>query len=206
MATDVQHVTELLAADPWKVAVMEVLPSQGAWSEEAYLALTAHSNRLIEFTDGFLEFLPMPTDKHQAISAFLFLAFRTFFETRGGKVRYAPLRMRARRGKVREPDLLLLLSATDPRRNNKLWEGADLVLEIVSEDNPERDLIDKRGDYAEAHIPEYWIVNPLTETITVLRLAGDTYEEAGVYRRGQSATSVLRPEFSVDVAATLDAD
>ena len=79
-------------------------------------------------------------------------------------------------------------------------------MEVVSEDNPERDLIDKRGDYAEAHIPEYWIVNPLNETITVLRLEGDAYEEAGVYRRGQSATSALRPEFSVAVAATFDAD
>ena len=34
----------------------------------------------------------------------------------------------------------------------------------------ERDLVDKRGDYAEGRVPEYWIVNPQTETITVLRL------------------------------------
>ena len=44
-------------------------------------------------------------------------------------------------------------------------------------------------------MPEYWIVNPLTESITVLRLQGNSYEETGVYRRGQSATSVVRPDF-----------
>jgi len=33
-------------------------------------------------------------------------------------------------------------------------------VEVVSKDKPERDLIDKRGDYAEARVPEYWIVNP----------------------------------------------
>jgi Uma2 family endonuclease len=81
-----------------------------------------------------------------------------------------------------------------------------LVVEVVSENNPERDLIDKRGDYAEARIPEYWIVNPLNETITILRLSGAGYEEAGVYRRGQLAVSALQPEFSIDVAATFDAD
>src|SRR6266566_2076925 len=170
MATDVQHVTEVPATDPWKDAIMELLPSQGQWSEEEYLLLTGDCNRLVEFTDGFLEILPKPTDKHQAILLFLCLTFHSFFGARGGKVRFAPLRLRIRPGKVREPDLLMLLSATDPRRHNKLWEGADLVLEIVSEDKPERDLIDKRGDYAEAHIPEYWIINPLNETITVLRL------------------------------------
>ncbi len=37
------------------------LPPQGAWSDEAYLWLTDHSRRLIEFTDGWLEELPMPT-------------------------------------------------------------------------------------------------------------------------------------------------
>ena len=101
---------------------------------------------------------------------------------------------------------MLLLAATDERRQNRFWLGADLALEVVSEDKPERDLIDKRGDYAEARVPEYWIVNPQSDTIMVLRLQGDFYEEAGIYRRGQSAASVLMPEFSVAVDAVFDAD
>ena len=42
--------------------------------------------------------------------------------------------------------------------------------------------------------------------MTVLRLRGEAYEETGTYRRGQSATSVLLAEFSVDVSAVFDAD
>jgi Uma2 family endonuclease len=206
MATEVRNATETPAADPWKNAVMELIPPQGAWTEDAYLVLTAHSNRLVEFTDGFLEILPMPTEKHQSILFFLCVAFHNFIEPRGGKVSFAGLRLRIRDGKLREPDILLVRSIADPRRNNKIWDGADLVLEVVSEDNPERDVKDKRGDYAEARIPEYWIVNPMDETITVLRLAGSAYEEFGVYRRGQSAVSNLLPEFSVDVSATFDAE
>ena len=206
MATDVQNSTAAPVADPWKDAVFELIPRQGMWSEEEYLVLTGHSNRLVEFTDGFLEILPMPTEKHQSILFFLCVAFHNFIEPRGGKVSFAGLRLRIRDGKLREPDILLVRSTADPRRNNKIWDGADLVLEVISDDNPERDVKDKRGEYAEARIPEYWIVNPLNETITVLRLMGTAYEEAGNYRRGQSATSVLLPEFSVDVAATFDAD
>ncbi len=206
MATERQVVTELPPAQQWKDVLEELLPPQGHWSDEEYLVLTDHSNRLVEFTDGFLEVLPMPTDKHQSVLQFLFLAFFGFVQPRGGKVHFAALRLRVRPGKYREPDLLLLLSAADPRRQNRFWLGADLALEVVSEDKPERDLIEKRGDYAEGRVPEYWIINPQTETITVLRLGNHVYEEVGTYWRGESAESVVLAGFSVAVAAVFDAD
>ena len=206
MTTAMQSPPETQTSPAWKDLLEEILPPQGQWSDEEYLVLTDHRNRLVEFTDGFLEILPMPTDKHQAILGMLYLAFLNFMEPRGGKVRFSPLRLRIRPGKFREPDLLLLLSAADPRRQNRFWTGADLALEVVSEDKPERDLIDKRGDYAEAKVPEYWIVNPLTETITVLRLKDGAFEEAGVHRRGESAISPLLAGFALAVSQVFDAD
>lgn len=190
----------------WKDLLVDVLPPQGAWTDEQYLVFTDHTNRLIEFTDGCLEPLPMPTDRHQAILAFLFSAFHAFIEPRGGKVRFSPLRLRIRPHKFREPDLLLLTSAADSRRQNRFWTGADLAVEVVSPDKPERDLVDKRFDYAEGRVPEYWIVNPEIETITVLRLHGDAYTESGTFRRGESAQSPLLAGFSIDVTAVFDAD
>jgi Uma2 family endonuclease len=120
-------------------------------------------------------------------------------------VRYAPLRLRIRDGKFREPDLLLVSDAGDPRRDNDYWRGADLVMEIVSPDDPQRDTQVKRGDYAEARIPEYWIVNPLDETITVLTLAGTEYAEHGVFRRSDRAESALLKGFVTGVADVFDA-
>jgi Uma2 family endonuclease len=206
MATAPPFTTALASAEEWKDMLEELLPRQGEWTVEEYLVLTDHRARLVEFTDGFLEALPIPTDKHQAILGFLYTAFLSFIEPRRGKVRFSPLRLQIRPGKFREPDLLLLISASDSRRQNRFWLGADLALEVVSEEKPDRDLADKRGDYAEGRVPEYWIVNPQTETITVLRLRGDAYEEAGIYRRGESATSALLADFSVAVAAVFDAD
>ncbi len=205
MATVPQISTPLPSSEEWKEMLEELLPCQGHWSEEEYLVLTDHRSRLVEYTDGFLEPLPMPTDKHQSVLQFLFLAFLRYVDPRAGKVHFSPLRLQIRPGKYREPDLLLLLSATDPRRQNRFWLGADLALEVVSEEKPERDLVDKRGDYAEGGVPEYWIVNPQSETITVLRLSGQAYEEVAVYRRGESAASVVLAGFSVDVSAVFDA-
>jgi len=63
----------------------------------------------------------------------------------------------------------------------------------------------KRRSYAEAGVPEHWIVNPMDETITVLTLADDQYTEHGVFARGAQATSRLLEGLTVDVNAVFDA-
>jgi Uma2 family endonuclease len=133
------------------------------------------------------------------------LQLLAFVQPRGGKVLYAPLRLRIREGQFREPDLLLVLDANDPRRHNRYWLGADLVVEVVSPDDPERDTRVKRVEYAEAQIPEYWIVNPMDETVTVLTLVDEAYVEHGVFRRGDQASSLLLDGFALSVDEVFDA-
>ena len=161
----------------------DALP-QGCWRDDDYLWLTDRCRRLVEFTDGYLEVLPMPTRGHQRILAFLYSAFQAFLNTAGGEALFAPLRLRVRAGKYREPDLLAMRDAQDARSGERFWTGADVVAEIASADNPQRDFVDKRRDYAEAGIPEYWIVDPRTETIAVLELVQGEYVEHGLHRRG----------------------
>jgi len=183
---------------------IDLVALQGLWSVAQYLKLTNQTNRLIEFTDGVIEVLPMPTKYHLEISKVLFLALLAVMQRIGGDVFYAPLRVEVRPGKFREPDVLLVLDKDDPRAQDEYWTGADLVIEIVSPDRPKRDTDEKPLDYAEAGIPEYWIVNPLTGSITVLALTGSTYAEHGVFRRGDQAVSKLLDGFSVSVDAVLD--
>ena len=177
---------------------------QGMWTEAQYLKLTDQSNHLIEFTDGYIEVLPMPTDSHQMILRFIFLALMGFVEPSGGRVLFAPLRVQVRPRKYREPDILLVLNAQDRRRQDEFWIGADLVVEVVSPNKPKRDTTEKPLDYAEAQIPEYWIVNPLDETIIVLTLEGHAYATHGVFGRGEQATSLLLDGFAVSVDAAFD--
>ena len=186
----------------------DAMPSQGCWSDEHYLWLTDRTRRLIEFTDGRVEVLPMPTERRQIILLFLYrlLHAHVHESSRDGVVVTSGLRMRVREGKFREPDLLLLRDRTDSRRRDRFWLGADLVVEIVSPDDPSRDLVVKRADYAEAAIPEYWIVDPRVETVTVFKLAAGAYVEHGVFARGAMATSPLLGGVAVDVTALFDAE
>ena len=102
-------------------------------------------------------------------------------------------------GKFREPDILFMRIENDDRRSDRFWEGADFVMEIVSPDDPDRDKAIKRSEYAQAGIPEYWIVDPANVSITVLTLRGQEYALQGEYLAGEEALSVLLEGFKVDV-------
>jgi Uma2 family endonuclease len=193
------------AAEPaWEVA--HLYPLQGQWSETEYFALPG--NFLIDYEDGIIEVLPVPTIPHQVIVAFLFRLLADFVERHQlGMPLFAPARVRLWRGKFREPDVLFMLRAHADRVKREFWEGADLVMEIVSDDRKdrERDLVEKPLEYARARIPEYWIIDPKEASITVLKLKGRKYVVHGTFTPGQVATSALLGGFQVDVEAVLSA-
>jgi Uma2 family endonuclease len=117
-----------------------------------------------------------------------------------GTVLFAPLRVQLWPEKFREPDIVFMRREHANRMSEAFWDGADLVVEVVSPDDRRRDLETKRREYAQAAIPEYWIVDPEVQRIVVLTLAGAEYAVHGQFSRGVQATSVLLPGFVVDVA------
>ena len=118
----------------------------------------------------------------------------------------APFAVRLWEGQVRQPDVMYMAGRNAHRRHGNRWDGADLAVEVVSGDDPNRDLRVKRAEYALARIPEYWIVDPLQRELTVLTVVGTGYEPAGVYRPGDRAASVILPGFGVDVTDAFNAD
>lgn len=191
--------------DAWAAETPFVAP--GVCSVEDYLALTDDSNRLIEYTEGRIDVLQMPTTSHQQILAFLYFAMRSFVKQRNlGEILFAALRVRLSAEKFREPDIVYVAHGSRAQVKERYWEGADLVVEIVSSDakSRRRDHVVKRADYAQAGVLEYWIVDPAKQTIDVLALDGSEYRVAGEYAHGQQASSVLLNGFSVDVAGVFD--
>jgi Uma2 family endonuclease len=184
----------------WDVATL--FPAQGSWSERDYLELP--TNRLVEFSDGLIEVLPAPTRRHQAIVAFLYESLKAFVVARNlGKVHFAPLPVHLWRGKYREPDVIFVRRENEKALEGDYLEGADLIMEVVSADDPERDWVKKREEYPRAGIPEYWIADPALGQITVLTLSGSVYAVHGDFATGDQATARLLPGFQVPVADAL---
>jgi len=197
----------LIEAQPaWEIA--QLFPSQGDWSEDEYLALTSETNHFVELVDGNIEVLPMPTLTHQLIVGFLSRLLSDFVTSRElGTVVFGPLRVRLRPRNIREPDIIFMHKDNTLRAAEELWERADLVIEVVSKDRKSRrrDLIIKRNAYADARIPEYWIVDPQEEQITVLKLTGKSYKVHGQWAGKEIAASALLQGFQVQVDKVFEA-
>ncbi len=101
------------------------------------------------------------------------------------------------------PRVVAFISDNTKALEGDYLEGADLVVEVVSPDDPDRDWVKKREEYARAGIPEYWIVDPSRESITVLRLESHAYVIECEHSKGAEAYSVLLPGFKVPVGSAL---
>ncbi len=186
----------------WEVAYC--YPRQGDWNEADFLEFET-TNFPAELVDGCLELLPMPTRTHQRLLRYLIGLLQSAVTPSSlGEVLFAPCPIRLAPGHLREPDLFVAKpseSDEPPAATDVLW-----VLEIVSPGqlNRDRDLIEKRRDYAQARIPEYWIVDPAEETVTVLSLDAESYRIYGQFQRGSIAASPLFPELQINVTELFD--
>jgi Uma2 family endonuclease len=191
---------ELEHEPTWDVA--QLFPLHGGWSEAEYLGLD--TNHLVEFSQGHVEFLATPTLSHQLIALFLYKALDSLVAAaRLGRVVVAPYKVKLWEGKFLEPDVIFVKAEHLTRMGEQFSLGADLVIEVVSDQGRPLDLEIKRQEYAQAGIPEYWIVDPRLEQITVLVLEGSTYTVHGEFPRGAAATSRLLHGFQVNVTEAL---
>lgn len=182
--------------------IAKLFPPQGSWDKDDYLRLTDQSRCLVEFVDGTVEVLEMPTESHQLIVQFLFLAFHSVISSgRLGTLVFAPIRIQTGQNRFREPDLAFMLSENSARRTNDYWLGADLVVEVVSDDpaSRRRDLQTKPAEYAQAGISEYWIVDPAQQVVRVFSLNQGSYDLIGQHFSGESTSSRLLPDLSIAV-------
>ena len=175
------------------------------WSDALYLQLAAATNHLVELRSGHLEVLPLPTLSHQTLVARLFRLLDAWLEPqRLGRIVLAPHPIRLWPGRFREPDLAVYLADSYDRLGEQYSGVPDLVIEVLSPGTRHIDLGEKRNDYAQAGIREYWLVDPEAGSAQCLVLAGDAYA-ASAYEVGPDRiASVLLPGFTIQLGALFD--
>ncbi len=80
-----------------------------------------------------------------------------------------------------------------------------LIVEVVSPDSIKRDYRYKRSEYGAVEVPEYWIVDPLEQKISVLLLEDGLYEET-VFTASEQIVSRTFPELAIAVDQVFSAD
>lgn len=136
--------------------------------------LTSYDGVRAEWVDGTVVEMSPASDPHQDILELLAAALRTYVErTAAGITRSQQLGMRIG-NRLRVPDLLFLSAEHRHRRTATHIDGpADFVIEVISLESRLRDRDEKYHEYEKAGIPEYWIIDPLRETVDLYRLRAD---------------------------------
>ncbi|NER19304.1 MAG: Uma2 family endonuclease [Symploca sp. SIO1C2] len=181
-----------------------------------YLKYDDGTDTIYELVDGELIPTSLGTGKHGGVAKFL---ERTFDDEsnkmgRNWTAQRFAVGIRSPRGgrwdTSRIPDVVVLpleqwQSLANREAVIELNEPPPiLVLEVVSESTQSTDYRSKRSEYAVLGIPEYWIVDPLQEMITVCTLVAGFYD-AVAFRRAESIISPTFPELELSAEVVLAA-
>ena len=164
-----------------------------------YLALEIEG--LWELADGELYEMPPPNLDHQDLIGFLYRRVCAHLDETTPRLGRAWLGAGVALSDTMMliPDLVFIRSQHQGiMRTNYLDGIPDLVVEVLSTDR-RRDLALKRGWYAAAGIPEYWILDPVNDTLTILELSGDEYTERAVLGSSDVLTTPMLPGFKLDL-------
>ncbi|MGB3403284.1 MAG: Uma2 family endonuclease [Microcoleaceae cyanobacterium] len=175
-------------------------------SFEEYLLYNDNSEKLYELFNGELIEMPPESGLNIEIATFLLLQFVAILNYR--RVRGQGLELEVNgEPKNRYPDLTIIreehIQQLSKRNTIRLSMSPPLlVIEVVSpgELQRERDYIAKRIQYQSCGIPEYWIVDPQTQTILVLELIEKNYTEVGNFNNDDLVISPVFQQLNLKVS------
>lgn len=171
---------------------------------EEYYALREQSDQLMEYIDGIVFMSPSPSTAHQRISGRLHARLFNLLEGKTCEVFQAPFDIELSRDDIEEnkiviPDLSVICD------KNGLTEAKyigvpDMIFEIISPSNQSHDLVTKLNLYMKYGVKEYWIINPLLNTVQIYSLndKGQYLQKDIVKEKGTVQSDVLN-NFKFDV-------
>ena len=168
------------------------------WSYAEMLAELPETNLPVELWNGELIMSPAPHPNHQRIVGSFYKMLDQFIAQRKlGEVFISPVDVVLTPRRVVQPDVLFIARGRLGIVKHCIDGVPDLAMEVISEHSWQRDRIEKKALYEQAGLPEYWIVDPDSETIEVFALAGGVYHLHSRANRGQKAKSKLLPGFGL---------
>lgn len=155
---------------------MAILQKQ-LYTEDDYYALPEDIRA--ELIDGQIYYQAAPSRVHQEILMEISATIRNYLKSKEGscKVYPAPFSVKLFKDKksIVEPDISVICDHS--KLTDKGCSGSpDWIIEIVSPCNSSHDYIRKLNLYADAGVREYWIVNPMEQSIFVYNLEKDSFK------------------------------
>ena len=157
--------------------------------------------RRYELSDGEVSVVPVPVPRHQRVVLHIQDVLGEYERTAGGLMLPAPIDIVLSEYDVVQPDIVFVQK--DRQHLVDLMQAPrvapDLVVEVLSRSTEARDRHAKSDLFARFGVPEYWIADPMANSVEVYANAAGRYALAGVYREGDTLRSRALPGLVVDV-------
>jgi Uma2 family endonuclease len=194
--------------------IQSVAPKKKKLSFEQYLLLPFDGRRT-EFVDGEIIEMTEPSPLHIDIVEAIGDLLKAYFKANGLDlvVKSGPgvqIPQVGRPDRSRDPDLVVCTkeqwqSMAGLTKALFLRDNAPtLVIEVVSPGTVKTDTHDKRADYADAKVPEYWVVNPVDGYVATWVLDGRMYRQKGEYRGQEVVASDALEGWNATAAAMMN--
>jgi len=154
---------------------------------------------------------PAPNFDHQVLAGEIYGNLRDFLKKQKCKAFVSPFDVRFPRKSKEDKDIFTVLQpdvcvVCDTSKYDKRGcVGApDIVVEILSPSNNEKELKNKFDIYEESGVQEYWIVSPQDKTFLVNRLVDGHYVTSRPMVAGDIVTTTVLPGFEMDLKELFD--
>ena len=182
------------------------LPAGTRLSVDEFLDLPETDDKpILELDDWELCIMPRPRRPHQFVQHWFIRFIEDYlvgFAEPPAAVWHEGVAILSReRGLVLILDVVIVLRGRSQVIVRGYVEGApDIVVEVLSPNSRNRDLVRKRQLYAEAGVPEYWIADQRNDTVRLLELRDGEYVERALLDATGTVTTPLLPGLSIPLA------
>lgn len=173
-------------------------------TREEFYQLREETEQLMEYVDGVIFMSASTSTQHQRISGRLHAQLFYLLDGSPCEVFHAPFDIELKNKEMEGdtiviPDLSVICDKTD-LADDKYIGVPTIIFEIVNPSNQSHDLVFKLNLYMQYGVKEYWIINPLLNTVQVYVLddTGGYRQEEVVKEKGTVQSSILT-KFKVDV-------
>ena len=149
------------------------------------LADLPDDGRRYELVDGVLLVSAAPSEDHQIVLANLHVLLAEACSS-DLRVFFAPYHVRFSQGRLLQPDLVVV-----PKDRSLADRQPLLVVEVLSPSTRAVDLTLKRHVFQEGGISQYWLLDPLVPSLTVMELSDGAYVEVASVRADEAYEAVL---------------
>lgn len=153
------------------------MPQKQIYTEDDYYAIP--DDVRAELIDGQIYYQAAPSRLHQKLLNYLSTEINIYIRSKNSPCEVYPapfaVTLRDDRKNIVEPDISVICDRS--KLTDRGCTGApDWIIEVISPSNSSHDYIRKLNLYADAGVREYWIVNPIEQSIFVYHLEKDNFK------------------------------